>query len=45
MIVLELPSNQLMGWMFGDVDSLVLMMTQEQIAACHFAEAQYDVGY
>ena len=44
-IVLELPSNQLMGWMFGDVDDLVLMMTREQIAACHFAEARYDVGF
>jgi hypothetical protein len=43
-IVLELPSNDLMGWMFSDVDSLVLMMTREQIAAGHFAEAQYDVS-
>ena len=43
-ILLELPSNQLMGWMFGDVDDLVLMMTREQIAACRFAEAQYDVS-
>jgi len=43
-MALELPSNQLMGWMFGDVDSLVLLMTQEEIAAGQFAEAQYDVS-
>jgi hypothetical protein len=43
-MVLEVPSNQLMGWMFGDVDNLVLIMTQEQIAARRFAEAQYDVS-
>ena len=43
-IVLEVPSNELMGWMFGDVDDLVLMMTQEQVAACQFAEAQYEAS-
>jgi hypothetical protein len=43
-MVLELPSNQLMGWMFGDVDNMVLMMTREQIAAGEFAEAQYDAS-
>jgi hypothetical protein len=43
-MVLEVPSNQLNGWMFGDVHDLVLMMTRDQIAACHFAEARYDVS-
>ena len=43
-MVLEIPSNQLMGWMFGDVHDLVQMMTREQIAARHFAEARYDVS-
>jgi hypothetical protein len=44
-IALELPSNDLMGWMFGDVDSLVLMMTQDQIATSRFAEAELRVGF
>jgi hypothetical protein len=43
-MVLEVPSNQLMGWMFGDVDDLVLIMTQEQVAACRFGEAQYEAS-
>jgi hypothetical protein len=42
--VLELPSNQLMGWMFGDLDSLVLTMTREQIATSRFADAELHVG-
>jgi hypothetical protein len=33
-----------MGWMFGDVHDLVLMMTREQLAASNFAEARFDVS-
>lgn len=33
-----------MGWMLGDVDNLVLMMTREQIAAGHFTGSRYDVS-
>jgi len=44
-MVLELPSNELMGWMFGDVDNVVLMMTREQIATSRFAEAGLHVGF
>jgi len=44
-MVLELPSNQLMGWMFGDVDNVVLTMTRGQIAASRFAEAGLHVGF
>jgi hypothetical protein len=44
-MVLELPSNQFMGWMFGDVDSLVLMMTRDQIATSRFAESDLRVGF
>lgn len=43
-IALEVPSNQPLGWMFGDVDDLVLLMTQEQIAAGRFAEASYEAS-
>jgi len=43
-MVLELPSNELMGWMFGDVDNLVLLMTRDQMAACQFADAYYDAS-
>jgi hypothetical protein len=43
-MVLEVPSNQLMGWMFGDVDKLVLTMSRDEMTAGHFAEAQYDVS-
>jgi hypothetical protein len=44
-MALELPSNELMGWMFGDVDSLELLMTREEIAAGDFAEAYFGMGY
>ena len=43
-IVLEVPSSQLMGWQFGDVDDLVLLMTREEIASGRFAAARYEAS-
>jgi hypothetical protein len=33
------------GWMFGDVDSIVLTMMPEQIATSRFAEAELHRGF
>ena len=43
-VVLEVPSSQLMGWQFGDVDDLVLLMTREQVAAGRFGAARYEAS-
>ena len=34
--LLELPTSNLMGWMFGDVDTLVLTMSKKDLAAGRF---------
>jgi hypothetical protein len=33
-----------MGWQFGDVDDLVLLMTREEIASGRFAAARYEAS-
>ncbi len=43
-VLLDLPSNQLMGWQFGDVDSVVLTMRLDEITATRFAEPQLHVS-
>ena len=42
---MELSSNDLMGWMSGDVDNIVLTRTPAQIAASRFAEAELHRGF
>jgi hypothetical protein len=43
-VLLDLPSNQLMGWQFGDVDSVVLTMRLDDITATRLAEPQLHVS-
>lgn len=42
-IVIQLPSSDLMSWMFGDVDDLIVLMTCDQMVAGRFEEAHFDV--
>jgi hypothetical protein len=42
--LLELPSSNLMGWMFGDVDNLVLTMTKRDLAAGVFDRVAMQVS-
>jgi hypothetical protein len=43
-VLLEVPSNSLMGWQFGDVDDVVLIIRNDQLAAGAFSEARLCVS-
>lgn len=43
-MILEVPSNQLMGWQFGDVDNLAVMMMRDAVARGRFDEPLFDVS-
>lgn len=42
--LLELPTSNLMGWMFGDVDNLVLTIRKKDLAACRFDNINVQVS-
>ena len=42
--LLELPTSNLMGWMFGDVDTLVLTMSKKDLAAGRFGAVVTQVS-
>jgi hypothetical protein len=42
--LLELPTSNLMGWMFGDVDTLVLTMSKKDLAAGRFDAVRTQVS-
>ena len=42
--LIELPSSDLMSWMFGDVDNLVVTMTKADLAAGDFSALKVQVS-
>ncbi|MGH0255225.1 hypothetical protein NKY39_06495 [Sinorhizobium meliloti] len=42
--LLELPTSNLMGWMFGDVDDLVLTMSRKDLTAGRFDAVRVQVS-
>ncbi|AWC22706.1 hypothetical protein CO731_02172 [Aminobacter sp. MSH1] len=42
--LLELPTSNLMGWMFGDVDNLVLTIRKQDLAAGRFDAVEVQVS-
>ncbi|WP_395450291.1 DUF1963 domain-containing protein [Aminobacter sp. UC22_36] len=42
--LLELPTSNLMGWMFGDVDNLVLTIRKQDLAAGRFDDLRVQVS-
>ena len=42
--LLELPSSQMMSWMFGDVDNLVVTMKKADLAVGNFAVLEVQVS-
>ena len=42
-VLLELPTSELMGWIWGDCYSLVLLIDRERLRRGDFSEIQFDI--
>ena len=42
-VLLELPTSKLMGWIWGDCYSLVLLIDRERLRRGDFSAIQFDI--